>query len=710
MKKFLSMLSLMLVASALVVSCSTDETIDNTPVIKTMTRTINIADTRSAVDTDGTIHFTDTEYFTPFVWTGDPYSNLTTAVKLLRGEGGAVTVTHAVDESAVSYKYGFVSPASNKASFDGENYTVTLPQYQQPAADGSTYDAKADVLVSQLLNIDAEATGEAETKFKRMFTFVKVTLPLANIGLKDVNSGKDLVVRYSQERLKGFEIKTLDGTPLTGVATIPATDVADDCVATITNGNASVMATFDEDIDFKAERTIWLVVNPATFTGLQMTLYTQSGEYTRTFETFECEFKPNTINKLTFKHNGQDGDAITAINSVVVDGVRYEQTASVSVKATATDHYGLATVSNKSDLNVLFLNKESATYDFSLKNTILAKDVVFVGNNNKVDANEKVCLKIVSRSYMCNPDGVIAFKNLKIDVSEMTQETAFRFETRELTGQTYLADGNYAGGIKTLIFEDCDIYFDRYNFISAYNSTADMGIERIVIRNCRIIYTADEEAGQLNNKTPQFFAFNNITATGAEKFKEIIVENSVFHWTNFSNALNSNNVAGVVPFTIFNHNTKGVAFKNMDVVFNNNTLVDVVGNSTNAVLMFGGIVGERSLNSLEMKRNVVYTKYKNTYPTMVALRYLAVNDWSNFVIPVNENLAWLDGELDKTGVKTYYAKENVDWVYDTNNNKAFKEVATATDLLPNITYDESGVSSGSYEVGASYAGYGSTLK
>ncbi len=687
-------MGLMLGASALFVSClnNGDDILDGTTVNNTITRTIALADTRSAVDADGKIHFTSTEYFTPFVWSDvNVTSNLATAVKLLRGEGGVVKVVHGEDAEATSYKYGFVSPAANKASFDGEKYTVTLPQTQQPAADGSTFDAKADVLVSELLDIDVANTEDAATKFKRMFTFVKVTLP------KDATNG-DLDVAYSSERLKAFEIKALDGTPLSGVATVPATNVADDCVPTFVAGNASVMATFDEEIDFKAERTVWLVVNPATFTGLEMTLYTQSGKYTRTFETFVCEFKANTINKLTFKH---DGTGREGVNSTIVDGVRYSQTSSANVNADASSNYGLGTLVSAAELNVVFLNDKNATYDFHLSNQGLTKDFVLVGNNNVVNPDEKVCVKITGRNSLRNPDGLAAFKNVKIDATEMTQETAFRLENKN----------ENVGGINTLIFEDCDIVFSRYNFISAYNSPAGMGIERIVLRNCRIIYTATES--ELANKTPQFFAFNNskITieeaAAGALKYKEFIVENCVFHWTNAQKATNSNGVAGVVPFTIFNHNTSGVAFKNLDVTFNNNTLIDVFGNSSNAVLMFGGIAGEKSLNSLEVKKNLVYTTYKTTYPTMVALRYAAVNDWANFEIPANDNIAWLEGDLTKTGMKTYYVKDG--WASDPNNNTAFKEEATATNLLPNIIYTD-GISSGSYEVGASYAGYGSTLK
>ena len=603
-------------------------------------------------------------------------------------------VVHGEDTGATSYKYGFVSPAANKASFDGEKYTVTLPQTQQPAADGSTFDAKADVLVSELLDIDVANTEDAATKFKRMFTFVKVTLP------KDATDG-DLDIAFSPERLKAFEIKALDGTPLSGVATVPATNVADDCVPTFVAGNPSVMATFDEEIDFKAERTVWLVVNPTTFTGLEMTLYTQSGKYTRTFETFQCEFKANTINKLTFKHKWET-DGREGVNSTIVDGVRYSQTSSVNTKADETADYGLGTVVKAAELNVVFLNDKSTTSDFHLSNQGLTKDFVLVGNNNEVNPNEKVCVKINQRNQFRNPDGLAAFKNVKIDATEMTQETAFRLENDK--------NGN-VGGINTLIFEDCDIVFSWYNFISAYNSPAGMGVERIVLRNCRIVYTAADS--QLANKMPQFFAFNNSkieiadAAAGALKFKEFIVENCVFHWTNAQKATDGNGVAGVVPFTIFNHNTSGVAFKNLDVTFNNNTLIDVVGKANNAVLMFGGIAGEKSINSLEVKKNLVYTTYKTTYPTMVALRYAAVNDWANFEIPANGNIAWLEGDLTKTGMKTYYVKDG--WASDPNNNTAFKEEATATNLLPNITYTD-GISSGSYEVGASYAGYGSTLK
>ena len=674
MKKSNYIIALVLSAASIASSCSKHDMAEmNIPATLTKTVTFNTeVMVKSAVDTDGKIHFTETEKFTPYVWSEGTSTNLSKQFSILRGENGAVSVTHNLTD-AQAYNYGFVSPASNANGFDGTNYTVTLPAVQQPVADGSTFDPKADILISELVNLSADANGEAIARFKRMFTFLKVTIP---------GNDNDFKPRYSSERLISFEVKALDNTPLSGTATIPATNNYDECVATFVKPSNSVEATFNADIDFKEDRYVWLVVNPATFTGLELVLHTQSGKYTRTFENFECEFKPGTVNKLTFKHHqNNNGDPVVAENSRIINGVRYIQTASANTKVDASADYGLSSMAKAADLNVLMLTKKSATYDFALSNQGLTKDAVFIGVTNEVNSAEKVGLKITQRNQLRNPGGLIAFKNLKLDLTSLTSE-AFRLAT----------SGNDIGGIREIIIEDCDIYMTQSCFLSIYGSPADSGIESIVVRNCKIFYTpSKKEDGSY--PAAEFINLNNsspvLTQSGAEKYKSIIFDNNVIHWTN------GTAIEIQYGFSRIYSNINDSAFTNLDVQITNNTFVEVVGVSSRGIATFTNMT-DKSVRSILIDRNVFYSSRTTGYPPILAIKYNSDNNWYRYMFDKTTNYA--EGYQ---GVKLYYEPNDNSWAYPAEGKGA--TLAKKANILPNLA-------DGSYKINSNYTGYGSSLE
>lgn len=676
MKRSNYIIALVLSAAFIATSCSKHEMNDiNSPDIQTKTVTFNTeVKVKSAVDTDGKIHFTTTEKFTPYVWSDGTTTNLARQFNILRGENGAVSVTHNLTD-AQAYNYGFVSPASNANGFDGTNYTITLPTRQQPAADGSTFDPKADILISELVNLNAEDNGEAVAKFKRMFTFLKVTIP------GDDNEFKPT---YSTERLVSFEVKALDGTPLSGTATIPATTNYEDCVATFVNPSNSVEATYNSDIDFLEDRFVWLVVNPAKFKGLELVLHTQSRTYTRTFENFECEFQAETINKLTFKHNQNNNDPLKAENSSIINGVRYIQTKAVTVSETATGNYGLGGLSNESNLNVLMLTKKSESYNFELSNQGLTKDVVYIGVSNTVSPSEKVCLKISQRNQLRNPDGLIAFKNLKLDLTGLPASTdAFRLIT----------NGNDIGGIREIIIEDCDIYMTQPGFLSIYGSPADSGIESIVVRNCRIFYTPIANNGAFSS--PVIIDLNNsnpvLTQSGAEKYKSIIFDNNVIHWTN------STDLTTLNGFSLVYSTREDSAFTNLDIEITNNTFVEAIGNSTRGIVTFANMT-DKSVRSVLVDRNVFYSSRTSGWPVILAIKYNYDNNWYRYMLDKNTNFA--EGYQ---GIKLYYEPSNNTWAYPQEEGVKGAILAKKATLLPNLE-------TGSYKIGTNYTGYGSSLE
>ena len=666
-------IALVLSAASIASSCSKHEMTDmNSPAIQTKTVTFNTeVMAKSAVDADGKIHFTETEKFTPFVWSEGSSANLAKQYNIVRGENGAVTVTHNLTD-AQAYNYGFVSPASNANGFDGTKYTVTLPKEQQPAADGSTFDPKADILISELVNLNADANGEAIAKFKRMFTFLKVTIP---------GSDNEFKPRYSSERLISFEVRALDNTPLSGVATIPATNNYEDCIATFVTPCNSVEATFNSDIDFTADRNVWLVVNPAKFTGLELVLHTQSGTYTRTFNDFECEFKAGTINKLTFKHHkDNNADPVVAENSRIINGVRYVQTASAHTKVDASADYGLGNMAKAADLNVLMLTKKSATYDFALSNQGLTKDAVFIGVTNEVNSAEKVCLKITKRNQLRNPDGLIAFKNLKLDLTELTTD-AFRLATNK----------DDIGGIREIIIEDCDIHMTQFCFLSIYGSPADSGIESIVVRNCKIFYTPAVTDGKYS--AAEFINLNNsspvLTQSGAEKYKSIIFDNNVIHWTN------GKDLSTQYAFSLVYSTREDSAFTNLDVQITNNTFVEAIGVSSRGIATFANMK-DKGVKSVLIDKNIFYSSRTESYPPVLAVKYNSDNNWYRYMFDKTSNFA--EGYK---GVKLYYEPNDNSWAYPTEGKGA--TLTKKTNLLPDLA-------KASYKVNPSYAGYGSSLE
>ena len=612
----------------LLASCSTDSTEPSAPAVRTITRTFPVNETiSSAHDTrtayeNGQIGFTDNEKLGAYVWEdvadGVNATGVTAATRT-PGSPATITVSHDAMNDVEQYTYVFVSPYKYNNSLYRTTPTVTLNPVQHPTP--TTFDPAQDILVSKPVTGPGDATTSPvlnEVVFKRLFTFFRLKI--------DRSKFTGDITLAEGEKIRSVTITAPEGTQLAGTAKVTIEKAYDATTFNFTEPSNSVTADYGTDGEaLNADGTfdVWFVVNPVAFNGLTIEVRTSAKTITQTFnEQVALDFKASGINTLNFQPANNTNIttiSVTALTDyytegVEINGIRYDKTSEnarkLTIKADATGNTSLTTsggVVFLEDLN----NSGEFVFETPTSGQGITKDLIIIGNNPSVKANVNM------RAYWAlrNPSGTLAFKNLKIDMTEIT------------AGYVFNAQPSTAiNGLNSLIFEDCEITFNK-TFLTMYNAHAEAGIENIIFRNCKICYTG-------TSNTYAFITTSKLT-TGLSKFQSLVLENNVIYATTSGSA----EVPTAFSFLVQEVDSSDGSLDNLAIKCTNNTLIDIIsyGTSTTGCAYFN----VEKFGSIEFLNNISYSENKEKNVTVMRVRhdYNAVdNTWPLYNLGRAENI------------------------------------------------------------------------
>ena len=611
----------------LLASCNTDTTEPSVPATRTITRTFPVdetvytaQDTRTAYE-NGQIGFTNNEKLGAYVWTDAGASANAGMATRTAGMPSTVTVTHNALSNGVEYNYVFVYPYKYNNSLYRNTPTVVLNNIQHPTP--TTFDPVQDILVSKPVKVTGNGgttTSEAlpEIQFKRLFTFFRLKI--------DRSKFTGDIKLADGEKIRSVTITAPEGTQLAGTARVDIDEAYDATTCKFTIPTNAITADYGTDGEaFNTDGTfdVWFVVNPVAFNGLTIEVRTSAQTITQTFnEQVALDFKATGINALNFQPANNTNIktvSVTALTDyynegVEINGIRYDATSEnarkLTIKADATGNTSLTTGGG-----VVFLEDQNNTGEFVFETPTsgqgISKDFIIIGNNPSIKANVNM------RAYWAlrNPSGILAFKNIKIDMTEIT------------AGYVFNAQPNSAiNGLKYLIFEDCEITFNK-TFLTMYNAHAEAGIENIMFRNCKICYTG-------TSNSYAFITTSKLT-TGLSKFQSLVFENNVIYAKTSGSAETPTAFSLLVQET----NSSDGALENLAIKCTNNTLIDVIsyGTSTTGCAYFN----VEKFGSIEFLNNIAYSlnEEKNVTVTRVRHDYNAVDDtWPMYNLGRAENI------------------------------------------------------------------------
>lgn len=347
---------------------------------------------------------------------------------------------------------------------------------------------------------------------------------------------------------------------------------------------------------------------------------------------------------------------------VTIDGVTYSKESDgaqlLKLAADATE----ATAFAPSVGGVLFLEDESDSFDFVQSSSqALVKDVVVIGRY----ADHKIPVTIEKYSALRNRDGKIIFKNLKINTTAITN---YVFNC---------GSASQEGGVGTLIFEDCEIDYQKI-FITFNNSAADAFVGNLIFRNCKIRYDG--------TATSHTFMISQSHVTALDKFQQILFENNILYAKN-------TDVCASSLYRQDNASSQNGP-SNCKVVFNNNTVVDFIsfGAGQGCAYFEMGMYG-----SLECKNNLFYSGQTDKYPSIMR----CYTDYGE---------AWPSTDISSTASMSYGTKGWKLFFYGTEGsyypagtNTTFQKASST----PLSTVDKD---NGTFVKAAEFAAYGSTLE
>lgn len=610
----------------LLASCSTDSTEPSAPAVRTITRTFPVNetigsahDTRTAYE-NGQIGFTDNEKLGAYVWTDAGASANAGMATRTAGSPSTVTVTHNALSDGVDYNYVFVYPYKYGNSLYRNTPTVVLNGIQHPTP--TTFDPVQDILVSKPVKATGNGgttTSEAlpEIQFKRLFTFFRLKIDRSNF------TGN--ITLAEGEKIRSVTISAPDGTELAGTARVNIDEAYDATTCNFTIPTNTITADYGTDGEaFNADGTfdVWFVVNPVKFNGLTIEVQTSAQTITQTFsEQVALDFKASGINTLTFKPANNTNISTVSVaaltdyytEGVVINGIRYDATSNnarkLTIKADATKNTSLTTGGG-----VVFLEDLNNTGEFVFETTTsqgISEDLIIIGNNPRVKANVNM------RAYWAlrNPSGILAFKNLKIDMTEITAGYVFNAQP-----------ASAINGLNSLIFEDCEITFNK-TFLTMYNAHAEAGIENIIFRNCKMCYTG-------TSNTFAFITTSKLT-TGLSKFQSLVFENNVI----YAKTSGSAEVPTAFSFLVQEVDSSDGSLDNLAIKCTNNTLIDIIsfGTTTTGCAYFN----VEKFGSIEFLKNIAYSQNTEKNVTVMRVRhdYNAVgNTWPLYNLGRTENI------------------------------------------------------------------------
>lgn len=354
---------------------------------------------------------------------------------------------------------------------------------------------------------------------------------------------------------------------------------------------------------------------------------------------------------------------------VDINGIRYsrdtEGATVLDVPADAAETVELPVTTG----GVFFIDDKNPTVNVGTAESIgLVSDLVIIGRN----ASEKATIDVGKYWALRNPDGILAFKNLKINYAGIGNYV-FNAQSK----------GSDAGGLGTLVFEDCEITFDKA-LLTMYGADTGAGIGNIVFRNCKLRYEG----------TAATFAFITLqkTDTGLDKFRTVVFENNVIYSSKGSSAAMANSL-----FYQDNHTQTGSlagSLANLDIVCRNNTFVDFISFGS-ALGSSYFVVGE--FKSLECTGNLFYSSRTDKYPSIIRVARNYDSAWPSYNMPRTENKVY-----GTAGWKLFY---------DGSGGQKPAEVTTNT--FPKLTESPLTVidlDNGRFVKSDAVAGYGSTLE
>lgn len=652
--------------------CSKDDTADNTPIpTRQLTQVFPSEDpaapleapgSRTVVNPDGTISFTPSEQLGSHVWAvvgGAVTASGSETATRTAGNPPTVSVTYTEIPEATEYHFLFVSPAGNGRIADPStfrNLDISLGKTQQPTP--TTFDPVQDVLVSKPV-VAAPAADPAQLPsvlFKRMFTFFRMTID------------RSLVTQIpAGEQIRSVTLTADEPTAiLSGRATVPVTDNPDECVPTFTTTHNSVTADYGTGADFTGDRfDVWLVVNPTTFTGMQIQIRTTTKVITQTLDSFVCDLLPGRINTLDFRW--VNNDLVTTsiadytdyyLDGVTIDGVTYDS-ASQGAKLVADG----ATISPAAG-GVLFLEAAAQT---PVTAPGIVKDLVIVGRYSDSPA------RLTMNTYWAlrNAGGRLLFKNVDLDFTPVSSGYCFNLTS----------GGSTPGGLRTLLFEDCGLRLVK-TLISLYNADSAAGIENTVFRSCKVRYDGVE------NYT---FITTSKADAGLSAFKTLVFDNNLFYAPN--NGAEAATALNTCLFYQENQSPAAGSLANLAINASRNTFVNLTGFGSGKTAAYFSVT---QIGSVLFSRNILYSERQDKYPAIMAVfyDYNSAGPWPTIDLQRTENKAFntQGWKLFNTAAGMYYP---VDTVYPKNTGTPFS------------TYDPA---AGRFVKEAAYADYGSTLE
>lgn len=354
---------------------------------------------------------------------------------------------------------------------------------------------------------------------------------------------------------------------------------------------------------------------------------------------------------------------------VEIGGVRYDRNSEgaqlITVAADATADVELPLTTG----GVLFVDDQSDTYMAgTTKSAAAVKDVVVVGRYSTAKT------EIMMKQYWAlrNPGGLLAFKNVKIDAVGIGN---YIFNATD--------QGADVGGMGTLLFEECEISFDKA-FLSMYNAAASAGIGNIVFRNCYLRYEG----------TAGTYAFISLQKTnaGLDLFRSLVFENNVIYST--AGAATPSAISLFYQDNAATQSSLAGSLSNLALTFTHNTLVDFIS--------FGSGVGSSyfhvgKIGSVTFLKNLLYSNRTDKYVAVmrVLYDYNAHGPWPSIDLGRLDNKAY-----GTSGWKLYY---------DASGAVKPEGVNTYPKLTDNplTTCD---TANGIFVKDASVADYGSTLE
>ena len=193
-------------------------------------------------------------------------------------------------------------------------------------------------------------------------------------------------------------------------------------------------------------------------------------------------------------------------SGVEIDGVRYDQNSEgaqlLEVAADAAADVDLPV----SQGGIYFIDDKSNAYVAGTANSQgVSKDLVIIGRY----ADAKTEIKMGKYWALRNPSGLLAFKNLKINMVGIGN---YAFNATD--------QGSDIGGMGTLVFEDCEIAFDK-TLLTMYNAATTASVGNIVFRNCKLRFEG--------TATSCVFITTQKVDAGLSGFKRLVFENNIIY-------------------------------------------------------------------------------------------------------------------------------------------------------------------------------------